>query len=87
MKSVIFTYNIKLWKKAIGEDVKVWVGKRWESWMKERPEWLTDALKAKIPIEYIPIKEDTVEEEKRRESIRVSQRRRASLGGIIVPIT
>ena len=54
--------------------------------MEEKPYWLTDALKSKIPIEYVPIKEDKVEEEKRRESIRVSQRRRSSLGGIIVPI-
>ena len=63
-----------------------WVGERWDTWIEERPEWLTDAVKTKIPIEYIPMKEDKVEESKRRESIRVSQRRRSSLGGIIVPI-
>ena len=85
VKADIFNNNVKQWKKDIGEDVKAWVGERWDTWMEERPEWLTDALKAKIPIEYIPVQEDKVEEEKRRESIRVSQRRRSSLGGIIVP--
>ena len=85
-RSEIFVKNIKHWKKDIGEDVKAWVGENWETWMDERPEWLTDALKAKIPIDYIPIKEDKAEEEKIWGSIRVSQRRRSSLGGIIVPI-
>ena len=85
-RAQIFEKNIKHWKKDIGEEVGVWVGERWDTWIEERPEWLTDAIKAKIPIEYIPIKEDKVEEEKRRESIRASQRRRSSLGGIIVPI-
>ena len=85
VKADIFNNNVKQWKKDIGEDVKAWVRDNWETWMEERPEWLTDALKAKIPIEYIPIKEDKVEESKRRESVRMSQRRRSSLGGIIVP--
>ena len=86
VKSNVLQTNIKHWKKDIGEDVKAWVHENWDTWMEERPEWLTDAVKAKIPIEYIPIEEDKVEEEKRRGSIRVSQRRRSSLGGIIVPI-
>ena len=85
MRGCIFERNVKHWKKDIGENVKAWVHERWESWMEEKPEWLTDAIKAKIPIEYIPIKDDKMEESKRRESVRMSQRRRSSLGGIIVP--
>ena len=84
-KAKVFNENVRLWKKDIGEDVKAWAHENWETWIEDKPEWLTDAVKAKIPIEYIPIKEDKVEESKRRESIRVSQRRRSSLGGIIVP--
>ena len=55
VKSNVLQTNIKHWKKDIGEDVKEWVQENWGSWMEKKPEWLTDAVNAKIPIEYIPI--------------------------------
>ena len=61
-RGVIFYNNVKLWKSDIGEEVQAWVHENWEDWMNEKPEWLTDALKSKIPIEYIPIEEEKVEE-------------------------
>ena len=76
----IFNNSTKQWKNDIGEDVKAWVHENWETWIEEKPEWLTDALKARIPIEYIPIKLDKFEEKKRRESLR----RRSSFSGSLI---
>jgi hypothetical protein len=51
--------------KSIEEEVKSWVEVNWERWEKDNPSWLSNAWRARIPIEFIPSKEG-----KRRESVR-----------------
>ncbi len=67
VRAIIFEKNTKHWKKDIGRDVKKWVQENWETWTENKPEWLTDAVKAKIPLEYIPIAEDRMKVERMRE--------------------
>ena len=67
----ITTWCQKQWK-ANEEEVKAWVEANWEKWEDEKPEWFDDAMRARVPVEYIPESGDA----RKRESVR-----RASVGG------
>jgi hypothetical protein len=60
-----FKYSKHHWK-AIEEEVKTWVEVNWDRWEEEKPEWLTDAMRARVPVEYIP----EVGDARKRESVR-----------------
>jgi hypothetical protein len=67
---------------SIEEEVKAWVEANWEQWENEKPEWFTDTIKAKVPVEYIPITGDA----RRRESLRrtsVDVEAEGGLGGAL----
>ncbi len=53
-KAIVLTINPLKWKHAIGQKVEDWVRQSYPRWQKERPSWLTDTLRAKIPIEFLP---------------------------------
>jgi len=55
---------------GIEDDIKLWVRENWGKWEKERPEWLTEAKKAEIPIEWIPTCKGRNRETVRRASLR-----------------
>ena len=67
---------------SIEKEVRKWVGENWARWEEEKPEWLTDAMKAKVPVEFIP----TTGEARRRESVRrasVDAEAEGGLGGAL----
>jgi len=47
--SMIFTNSRRHWK-AIEEEVRGWIEANWERWISERPSWLNDVVRAKIPL-------------------------------------
>jgi hypothetical protein len=51
---------------SIEDSVRDWVKDNWATWEEEKPEWFTDAMKATVPVEFIP----TTGEARRRESVR-----------------
>jgi hypothetical protein len=65
-----FKYSKHHWK-ANEEEVKAWVETNWDRWVEEKPKWFDDAMRARVPVEYIPGAGDA----RRRESVR-----RASVG-------
>jgi hypothetical protein len=71
IKAVFIFQRSKHDWKAIEEDVKAWVGANWVRWEEEKPKWFDDAMRARVPVEYIPGAGDA----RRRESVR-----RASVG-------
>jgi hypothetical protein len=60
-----FKYSKHHWK-VIEEEVKAWVDANWDRWEEEKPNWFDDAMRAKVPVEYIPGAGDA----RRRESVR-----------------
>jgi hypothetical protein len=52
--------------KANKDEVRAWVEANWENWEEEKPNWLDDAMRARVPIEYIPGAGDA----RKRESVR-----------------
>jgi hypothetical protein len=52
--------------KLIEEEVKNWVETNWERWEEEQPEWFDDAMRARVPVEYIPEYGDA----RRKENVR-----------------
>jgi hypothetical protein len=52
--------------KSIEEEVKAWVEANWDRWEEEKPNWFNEAMRARVPLEYIPGAEDA----RRRESVR-----------------
>jgi hypothetical protein len=67
----VFKRSRHHWVSIEGE-IKKWVGLNWAKWEEEQPEWFTDVMKAKVPVDFIPAGGDA----RRRESVR-----RASVGG------
>jgi hypothetical protein len=61
----VFTNSKKHWRSIEGE-VKAWVEFNWERWEEDKPEWFDKAMRARVPIEYIPGAGDA----RRRESVR-----------------
>ena len=75
---VIFNDSIDLWR-SIEPDVRVWVLASWERWELEKPDFFTEAFKAKVPDSFIP--ELSLEELKKRGG---GERRRSSLGALVL---
>jgi hypothetical protein len=66
----------------IEEKVRDWVGENWATWEKEKPEWLTDQMKAMVPVEFIP----ATGEARQRESVRrasLDAEAEGGLGGVL----
>ena len=61
----VFTASRHQWV-SIEKEIKKWVELNWAKWEEEKPDWFTDVMKAKIPVDFIPADGD----ERRRESIR-----------------
>jgi hypothetical protein len=53
------------WKVNVKE-VKAWVEANWHRWEEEKPDWFDDAMRARVPVEYIPGAGDA----RKRESVR-----------------
>ena len=51
---------------SIEEEVRKWIKLNWAKWEEEKPEWFTDVMKAKVPVDFIPPDGDA----RRRESVR-----------------
>jgi hypothetical protein len=52
--------------KSIKAEVRDWVEANWEIWEEENPKWFDNAMRARVPVEYIPGAGDA----RRRESVR-----------------
>jgi hypothetical protein len=61
--------SFKIWC-PIEKEVKAWVEVNWNRWEEKRPKWLTDAVKEKIPLKYIPNPKKRVKEGIRRASLK-----------------
>ena len=60
--------------------MKLWVQQNWNKWEEEKPEWLTDARKAKNPVEWMDTNSSSRQREsERRASVRGGSGRRPSL--------
>jgi hypothetical protein len=51
---------------SIEDEVKAWVEANWKRWEEEEQDWFGDAMRARVPVEYIPGAEDA----RKRESVR-----------------
>jgi hypothetical protein len=60
-----FKYSKHHWK-ANEEEVKAWVEANWDRWEEEKPKWFDEAMRARVPVEYIP----GVGDARKRESVR-----------------
>jgi hypothetical protein len=62
-----YTFQISKhhWK-ANENEVRACVEANWDRWEEEKPEWFDDAMRARVPVEYIPGEGDA----RRRESVR-----------------
>jgi hypothetical protein len=65
-KARVIFQNSKHYWKSIEEEVKSWVEANWERWEDEKPDWFDDAMRARVPVEYIPGAGDA----RRREIVR-----------------
>ena len=63
--------------KSIEEEVRAWVVANWERWEDEKPDWFDDAMRARVPVEFIPGEGDA----RRRESVRRASVDAAAEGG------
>jgi hypothetical protein len=61
----VFNNSKHLWK-SIEEEVKAWVQANWKRWEEEKSEWFNEAMRARVPIDYIPADGDA----RRKESVR-----------------
>ena len=61
--------NSKHYWKSIEEEVRTWVQANWERWEDEKPDWFDDAMRAKVPVEYIPGAASRRKESARRASV------------------
>jgi hypothetical protein len=60
-----FQYSKRHWK-SIEVEVRAWVEANWVRWEEEKPDWFDDAMRARVPVEYIPGAGDA----RRKESVR-----------------
>ena len=51
--SYTFPVSMHHWM-SIEEEVRGWVEANWSRWEEEKPKWLDENMKAKIPVEWIP---------------------------------
>jgi hypothetical protein len=73
----VFTNSKHLWK-SIEEEVRTWVEANWDRWEREEPKWFDDAMRARVPVEYIPGAGDA----RRKESARRASVDAAAQGGL-----
>jgi hypothetical protein len=66
IKAVFTLKRSKHHWKSIEKEVRAWVEASWKEWEEEKPEWFDEAMRASVPVEYIPEAEDA----RRRESVR-----------------
>jgi hypothetical protein len=64
---------------SIEDEVKTWIWANWEKWENEKPEWFDDAIRARVPLEYIPGAGDA----KRRENVRRASVDAAAESGLV----
>ena len=38
---------------SIEGEIKKWIELNWAKWEEEKPDWFTDVMKAKVPVEFI----------------------------------
>jgi hypothetical protein len=77
----IFQNSKHHWE-SIEEEVKAWVEANWDRWVEEKPKWFDDAMRARVPVEYVPGAGDA----RRRESVRrasVDAEAEGGLAGIL----
>jgi hypothetical protein len=65
IKFEVFKRSKHHWVSIEGE-IKNWIELNWAIWEEEKPEWFTDVMKAKVPVDFIPSDGDA----RRRESVR-----------------
>jgi hypothetical protein len=53
-KFLIFRSNRLVWEADIGKDVRAWTLSNWERWDRDKPEWFSPRVVARVPDEYIP---------------------------------
>jgi hypothetical protein len=63
---------------SIEDEVKAWVEANWVRWEEEKPKWFDVAMRARVPIEYIPGAEDA----RRIESVRRASVNAEAKGGL-----
>ena len=80
-KAQVFTRSKHLWK-PIEREVQAWVEANWERWEEEKLKWFDDAMRAKVPVEYIPGAGDA----RRRESVRRASIHAEAEGGLAVAV-
>jgi hypothetical protein len=51
---------------SIEGEIKKWIELNWAKWEEEKPDWFTDVMKAKVPVDFIPQDGDA----RRKESVR-----------------
>jgi hypothetical protein len=73
----VFTNSKKHWR-SIEDEVKNWVKDNWDRWEEEKPDWFDQAMRARVPIEYIP----GVGDARKRESVRRASVDAESEGGL-----
>jgi hypothetical protein len=77
----IFRNSKHHWE-SIEEEVKSWVEANWERWEEEKPDWLGDAIRARVPVEYIPESRDA----RRRENVRRASVDAEAEDGLVGPL-
>jgi hypothetical protein len=77
----IFNNSKHHWE-SIEEQVRAWVETNWERWEEEKPEWFDEAIRARVPVEYIPGAGDA----RRRESVRRASIDAEAEGGLAVAV-
>jgi hypothetical protein len=65
VKFKVLQHSRHQWVSIEGQ-IKKWVGLNWAKWEEEKPDWFTDVMKAKVPVDFIPADGDA----RRRESFR-----------------
>jgi hypothetical protein len=65
IKIVVFESSRHHWVSIEGE-LRKWIEMNWAKWEEEQPDWFTDVIKAKVPVDFIPADGDA----RRRESVR-----------------
>jgi hypothetical protein len=65
------------WVSMEGE-VRNWIKLNWAEWEDKQPEWFNDALKARVPVEFIPSDGDA----RKRESVRRASVDAEAVGGL-----
>jgi hypothetical protein len=78
IKFSVFKRSKHHWVSIEGE-IKKWVKMNWANWEEEQPEWFTDVMKAKVPVDFIPADGDA----RRRESVRRASVDAEAGGGLV----